>query len=49
MSVTQQQILAVIAIFRAGRLKTLAQSGALGGRECRDGKVFVSINVERDR
>ena len=47
MSVTQQQVLAAIADLPGpDASKTLAQSGALGGVNVRDGKVFVSINVE---
>ena len=47
MSVTQQQILAAIADLPGpDASKTLAQSGALGGVNVRDGKVFVSINVD---
>ena len=47
MSVTQQQVLAAIADLPGpDAAKTLAQSGALGGVNVKDGKVFVSINVE---
>ena len=47
MSVTQQQVLVAIADLPGpDASKTLAQSGALGGVNVRDGKVFVSINVE---
>ncbi|MFT4097859.1 MAG: Mrp/NBP35 family ATP-binding protein [Rhodoblastus sp.] len=47
MSVTQQQVLAAIADLPGpDASKTLAKSGALGGVNVRDGKVFVSINVE---
>ncbi len=47
MSVTQQQVLAAIADLPGpDASKTLAQSGALAGVNVRDGKVFVSINVE---
>ncbi|MFV0280500.1 MAG: P-loop NTPase [Rhodoblastus sp.] len=50
MSVTQQQILAAIADLPGpDAARTLAQSGALGGVSVRDGKVFVSINVEPGR
>ncbi len=47
MSVTQEQVLAAIGDLPGpDASKTLAQSGALGGVSVRDGKVFVSINVE---
>ena len=47
MSVTQQQVLAAIAELPGpDASRTLAQSGALAGVNVRDGKVFVSINVE---
>jgi len=47
MSVTQEQVLAAIGgLPGPDASKTLAQSGALGGVSVRDGKVFVSINVE---
>ena len=50
MSVTQQQVLAAIAELPGpDASKTLAQSGALGGVNVKDGKVFVSINVEPGR
>lgn len=50
MIVTQQDVLAAIADLPGpDASKTLAQSGALGGVSVRDGKVFVSINVEPGR
>ena len=50
MSVTQQHVLAAIADLPGpDASKTLGQSGALGGVSVRDGKVFVSINVEAGR
>ncbi len=47
MSLTQQQVLAAIADLPGpDASSTLAKSGALAGVNVRDGKVFVSINVE---